>query len=253
MMLTGKVAIVTGAGQGIGKEFALAIAREGAKVLVVDIDRGNAEKAVEEIREAKGEAIAVRTDVSVEADVEAMTREALDAYGKIDILVNNAAVYTGLPLKPFNTWTVEEWDRVFSVNVKGMWLCIKSVAPHMAKRGGGKVLNVSSVSFHFGFAFFLPYVASKGAVISMTRALARELGEQGVNVNSIAPGFTMTEASQKLAADTKGMVDWVVGLQCIKRSEQPADLVGAALFFVSDKADFITGQTLLVDGGMVMH
>lgn len=253
MILKEKIAIVTGSGQGIGRELALGLSREGAKVVVVDIHRENAEKVAAEIRKNGGEALAVRTDVSSESEVAAMVKTVIDAFGRIDILLNNAAVYFGLPLQPFTQWTVEEWDRIFSVNVRGAWLCMKSVVPHMANQGKGKILNISSVSFHLGFAYFLPYVASKGAVISMTRALARELGDQGINVNSIAPGFTMSEASQKLAAETAGMTESVVGMQCIKRSEVPKDLVGAAVFFVSEHADFITGQTLLVDGGLVMH
>ncbi len=253
MILKDKVAIITGSGQGIGKEFALGLSREGAKIVVVDINYENAKEVAAEIRNNKGEALAVRTDVSSESEVVAMVQTTVDTFDKIDILINNAAIYFGLSLKPFDKWTVEEWDRIFAVNVKGMWLCLKSIVPHMAKHGKGKVLNVSSVSFHLGFAYFLPYVASKGAVISMTRGLARELGAQGINVNSIAPGFTMTEASQKLASDADGMTESVVGMQCIKRSEVPKDLVGAALFLVSEGADFITGQTLLVDGGLVMH
>ncbi|MFZ2172295.1 MAG: SDR family oxidoreductase, partial [Methylococcaceae bacterium] len=151
----------------------------------------------------------------------------------------------------FDVWTVDEWDRMFSVNVKGAWLCAKAVVPHMAAQGKGKILNISSGTFQLGFAYLLPYVAGKGAIVAITRCLARELGEKGINVNCIAPGFTMSEASKKLASEAKGMAETVVGMQCIKRGEQTTDLLGAAVFLSSEDADFITGQTLLVDGGLV--
>lgn len=253
MILKGKVAIVTGAGQGIGEAFALGFAREGAKVIVADINVANAERVAAEIRKNNGEALAVHVDVSSKTEAMAMAQITIEAYGKIDILVNNAAIFFGLKLKPSNTWTVEEWDRIFAVNVKGMWLCSNAVVPHMAKKGKGKIVNVSSVTFQLGFPYFLPYVASKGAVVALTRSLARELGEQGINVNCIGPGLTMSEATKKLTSENEGMTETVVGNQCIKRCEDPNDLVGAAVFLASENADFITGQTLLVDGGLVMH
>lgn len=253
MSLIDKVAIITGAGQGIGEAFALGFAREGAKVVVADINAANAEKVAAEIRKNKGAALAIHVDVSSESGTMAMAEKTIDAFGKIDILVNNAAIFSGLKLKPFNAWTVDEWDRIFAVNVKGMWLCSNAVVPRMAKQGKGKIVNVSSVTFQLGFTHFLPYVATKGAVVAITRSLARELGDQGINVNSIAPGLTMSEATKKLTSEHHGMVEAVVGNQCIKRCEEPKDLVGAAVFLSSEKADFITGQNLLVDGGLVMQ
>jgi len=253
MTLIDKVAIVTGAGQGIGKAFALGFAREGAKVVVADINAENAERVAAKIQKDKGTALAVHVDVSSQSGAMAMAQKTIDAFGKIDILVNNAAIFSGLKLKPFNAWTVEEWDRIFAVNVKGTWLCANAVVPHMAKQGKGKIVNVSSVTFQLGFTHFLPYVATKGAIVAITRSLARELGDQGINVNGIAPGLTMSEATKKLTSENKGMAEAVVSSQSIKRVEEPEDLVGAAVFLSSEKADFITGQTLLVDGGLVMQ
>ncbi len=251
MKLKNKVAIITGGGQGIGEEYALGFAREGAKVVVADINIANAEKVAAEIRKNKGEALAVHVDVSSESETMAMAKKVIGTFGKIDILVNNAAIYYGLSMKPFDVWTVDEWDRMFAVNVKGAWLCAKAVVPHMVTQGKGKILNISSGTFQLGFAYLLPYVAGKGAIVAITRCLARELGEKGINVNCIAPGFTMSEASKKMASEAKGMAETVVGMQCIKRGEQTTDLVGAAVFLSSGDADFITGQTLLVDGGLV--
>ena len=253
MSLKDKVAIITGAGQGIGEAFALGFAREGAKIVVADINAANAEKVAAEIRKNKGAALAIHVDVSSESDTMAMAQKTIDAFGKIDILVNNAAIFSGLKLKPFNAWTVDEWDRIFAVNVKGMWLCSNAVVPRMAKQGKGKIVNVSSVTFQLGFTHFLPYVATKGAVVAITRSLARELGDQGINVNSIAPGLTMSEATKKLTSEHHGMAEAVVSNQCIKRCEEPKDLVGVAVFLSSEKADFITGQNLLVDGGLVLQ
>lgn len=253
MGLKEKVVIVTGAGQGIGEAFALGFAREGAKVIVADINTMNAEKVSAEIRKNKGTSMAIHVDVSSESGAMSMAQKAMDTFGRIDVLVNNAAIFSGLKLKPYNAWSTEEWDRIFAVNVKGMWLCSKAVVPYMIKQGKGKIVNISSVTFQLGFTHFLPYVATKGAVVAITRSLARELGDQGINVNSIAPGLTMSEATKTLVSENEGMAEAVISNQSIKRCEEPRDLVGAVVFLSSEKSDFITGQTLLVDGGLVMQ
>jgi len=252
-VLQDRVAIITGAGRGIGRAYALRFAREGAKVVVAEVMLENARQVVREIESAGGTAIAIKTDVSQEASTTEMAKQTLDRFGKIDILVNNAAIYYGLPRKPWNTWTVEEWDSIFAVNVRGVWLCCKAVAPSMQKQKKGKIVNIASgtASGTPGAANRLHYATSKGAVITMTRLLARAMGEHNICVNCIAPGATMTEASLA-GLDTGGAASLRTGTaqnRCIKREEVAEDLVGAAVFFASDDSDFVTGQILPVDGG----
>ena len=174
-------------------------------------------------------------------------------FKNIDILINNAAVYYGVPMKPFDTISEEEWDRMFNVNVKGMWLCIKAVTPDMKKNGKGKIINISSVTWLMGIPMILHYVTTKAAVVGMTRALCRELGEYNICINSIAPGFTMTEASKTLPGRPPGLNEMIAQQTALGRNEEPEDLVGAALFLASDESDFITGQMLNVDGGCMLH
>lgn len=251
MRLDGKVVLITGGGQGLGREYALGFGKEGAKVVVADINYENAQKVIKEIVAKGGKGIAVHVDVSSVSDTNAMAIKAMESFGQIDVLVNNAAIYSGLQPKPFDLWSIEEWDRMFAVNVKGMWLCAKAVVPHMLTKGKGKIINISSATFNAGFPYLLPYVASKGATVAITRCLARELGDRGINVNCIAPGFTMSEASKGMASASEGLVNNVIAMQCLKRSEEPEDLVGAAIFLASDDSNFVTGQTILVDGGLV--
>lgn len=247
MRLKDKVAIVTGAARGLGQTFAIALAKEGAKVMATDIIA--LEKTLEEIRNSGGIARTFKSDVTSETETLQLAEETYNAFGRIDILVNCAAIYYGLARKPFTDIDPKEWDQVITVNLKGVWLCARAVFPYMKKQGKGKIINLSSETFFTGSHGFVHYVASKGGVIGLTRALAIELGPYHININSIAPGFTDTEASRTIADVTQ----YDVSRTPLKRLEQPGDLIGAVIFFASDESDFITGQTLLVDGGRVLH
>ncbi|MDD5701001.1 MAG: SDR family NAD(P)-dependent oxidoreductase, partial [Dehalococcoidales bacterium] len=195
-VLKDKVAIITGAGRGIGKAFALRFAEEGARIFIPDISLERAEETVKEIKAKGGEAAAILTDVSDEKATQAMAEKVVQLYGKADILVNNAAIWYGLNITPWDQWKPEDWDRIFSVNVKGSWLCCKAVVPLMVKQKSGKIINIASNVARVPAAqVFLPYACSKGAVYTLTQALARALGGSGINVNAIAPGYTASEAS----------------------------------------------------------
>jgi 3-oxoacyl-[acyl-carrier protein] reductase len=251
-ILKDKVAIITGAGRGLGKAFALRFAAEGAKLLLPDISLERAAATVAEIKAKGGTASAMLADISSEKDTQKMAAEVQKLYGRADILLNNAAIYYGVQTKDWDAWPVEEWDRMFEVNVRGTWLCCRAIAPLMVKAGKGKIINIASDVFRVTGGFhFLPYACSKAAVYTLTQCLARALGPSGINVNSIAPGYTATEASlgQKTSADT---FKFTLEAQAIKRREEPDDLVGAAVFLASSDSDFVTGQYLLVNGGSVM-
>jgi 3-oxoacyl-[acyl-carrier protein] reductase len=241
-----KVAIITGAGQGLGRAYALRLAKEGAKVVVAEL---NAEKGKAVADEAKG--LFVRTNVADEASVQAMARQAVDAYGRIDILVNNAAIFSTLKMRPFWEIPLAEWDELMGVNVRGVWLAAKAVVPQMRKQRSGRIVNISSGAVLMGRPNYLHYVASKGAVISMTRAMARELGEFGINVNAITPGAVYTEIPRETV--TPEQREAMIRAQSIKRAAAPQDLEGTVVFLCSDDAAFITGQTINVDGGLIFH
>lgn len=247
MRLKDKVAIVTGAARGLGKTFSMALAREGAKIMAIDIT--NLEGTLREIESSGGMAKGLRADVSVEEDSIKIAEETFKSFGRIDILVNNAAIIYGLVRRPFYEIDPEVWDKVMMVNVKGPWLCTRAVFPYMKRQGKGKIINLSSETFFTGSHGFVHYVASKGGVVGLTRGLAVELGPYNININAIAPGFTDTEASRSIDDVTK----YDVTRTPLGRLQQPKDLVGAVIFLASDESDFITGQTLLVDGGRVMH
>ena len=250
MRLKDKVAIVTGAAKGLGRVFAIGLAKEGAKIMAVtrkDLD--NLDKTVKEIEKLGGVAKSLQADVSIEKDAIRIAEETMKAFGRIDILVNCAAIYDGLVRKSFTEIDPKEWDQVMAVNVKGPWLCARAVFPHMKQQGKGKIVNLSSEVFFTGSHGLIHYVSSKGGVIGLTRALAIELGPHNININAVAPGFTDTEASRSIADVTK----YDVSKTPLKRLEQPNDLLGAVIFLASDESDFITGQTLLVDGGRAMH
>jgi len=248
--LKGKVAIVTGAGSGIGKALAHRLAADGASVVIADLQRFD--QAAAEIAKAAGaRTLGVQTDVSNEKDVERMAAETVKAFGRIDILVNNAAVFSTLKLRPFEEIGVAEWRKVMDVNILGVALCCRACVPHMRKSGGGRIINLASGAPIKGVPLFLHYISSKGAVIAMTRGLARELGKDGITVNSLAPGFTLSENVAKDAAHVQ-QGERTRLTRAIPRDETPEDLVGAVSFLASADAAFITGQTLVVDGGSAM-
>jgi len=248
--LEGKVAIVTGGAKGLGRAFCEGFAREGAKVLAVTRkDIKGLEETVKAVREAGSEGEYLQIDVTSRADNERMVKFAMERFGRIDILVNNAAFYYGVERKGFDEISDEEWDMMMSVNVKGSWLPTVAVFPFMKQAGKGKIVNLTSEVFFTGSHGFVHYVATKGAVVGLTRALAIELGPYNICVNAVAPGFTDTEASRTIADVTK----YDTSKTPLKRLGVAEDIVGATIFLSSDAADFITGQTILVDGGKAMH
>jgi len=245
-----RVAIVTGAARGLGRAFCLGLAKEGAVVSAADLDLAGAQETAEQIVAGGGQAIAVSVDVSDEAATQRMAAQTAERWGRIDILINNAAIYAGLERKMFDAISPAEWDRVMAVNLKGPWLCARAVFPWMKAQKSGKIINVASAVFFSGSALWAHYVASKGGVIGLTRALAKEVGDYGITINAIAPGFTLTEASQSLIPNAER---YGVDRGAIKRAEQAEDLVGVAVFLASPASDFITGQTIVVDGGRQLH
>lgn len=250
MRLKGRVAIVTGGAKGLGRAFALNLAEEGARVMVVTRkDMANLEKTVQQIKDLGGEAALFQADVARETDMLNMAEATNKAFGRIDVLINNAAIYDGIKRKPFYEIDPDEWDLVMTVNVKGAFLAARAVFPYMKAQGYGKIVNLSSEVFYTGSNGFAHYVASKGGIIGLTRALAVELGPHNICINCVAPGFTDTEASRGLADVTK----YDTSKTPLRRLERPEDLTGAALFLASPESDFITGQTILVDGGRAMH
>ena len=251
-VLENKVAIITGAGRGLGRAYALRFAEEGAKLLLPDISLERAEGTVEEIRAKGGEAVAMETDISDENATKKMAEKVMQQYGKVDILINNAAIWYGINITPWDTWTVEEWDRIFAVNVRGTWLCCKAIAPLMIKESRGKIINITSnVAKVPAARLFLPYSCSKGAIYTLTHALARALGPSGINVNAIAPGYVASEASLA-QTDSEKIFEIATSEQSIQRREEPADLVGTAVFLASEDSDLISGQVIYIDAGTVM-
>jgi NAD(P)-dependent dehydrogenase (short-subunit alcohol dehydrogenase family) len=248
--LKSKVAVVTGAGSGIGKALARRLAADGASVVIADLARFG--EAAAEIAKATGaRTLGLQIDVSNEKDVERMAAETVRAFGRIDILVNNAAVFSTLKLRPFEEIGVDEWRKVMDVNIMGVALCCRACVPHMRKAGGGRIINLASGAPIKGVPLFLHYISSKGAVIAMTRGLARELGKDRITVNSLAPGFTLSENVAKDPAHVQ-QGERTRLTRAIQRDETPDDLVGAVSFLASADAAFITGQTLVVDGGSAM-
>lgn len=254
MRLENKVAIVTGSSKSIGKAVALRFAAEGAKVLVnYQSDSGSARKVVNQIEKAGGEALAFGADVSSETEVKRMVDATMERFGRVDILVNNAAID---PRQVWHEISVADWDRVMSTNVRSQFVCAKAVYPHMRDQKYGKIINVSSVTFWTGKAGYVHYVASKGAIIGFTRALAREVGADNITVNCITPGAVLTETEiikvgSKEAQDKSTAM--LKELQALPRRQLTDDLVGAFVFLASEDSDFTTGQTLNVDGGWMMH
>jgi len=247
MRLRGKVAIVTGGARALGRAYALRLSQEGAKVVIADILEG--EETVDAVKKQGGEALYVKTDVTSEESTREMARQTVDKFGRVDILINNAAMFATLVKRPFYEIPAEEWDKVMAVNLKGPFLCAKAVYPYMKKQGKGKIINVSSGTFYKGLPHFLHYVVSKGGNVALTRSLAREVGDAGICVNTIAPGYTETEYLRENPQDPPEVTKAIIGSRCIKRPETPEDLTGTIVFLSSDDSDFVTGQTIIVDGG----
>ncbi len=248
--LDGRVAIVTGAGRGIGVHYAKALAEQGAKVCCSDIL--DTENTVNIIKQAGGEAIGNRCDVTKPDQVRAMVAETVEAFGKVDIMVTNAAIFADLQQRSFLEIPEEEWDRVMAVNTRGVFSCVKAVVPEMIRNGYGKIVNIASGTVFKGTPMMLHYVSSKGAMVAFTRSLSRELGEHNISVNAIAPGLTMSE---KLVGDKQwlDMKDANAQTRALKRDEVPEDLIGTLVYLSSPDSDFVTGQTIVVDGGSAMH
>jgi NAD(P)-dependent dehydrogenase (short-subunit alcohol dehydrogenase family) len=237
--LDGKVAIVTGGAQGIGAAIADGLAAEGATVVVADLSPPEG---------------GIRADVADEDDVGRMVDETLDRHGRLDILINNAGLYASLAMRPFTEIPLEEWRRVMDVNVASMFLTSRAAVPAMRAQGtGGKIVNISSGTPFRGVPFLLHYVTSKGAIVALTRALATELGKDGIHVNCVAPGFTMTAGVEAHPEVVEKLRDVSVAARTIQRDQVPEDVVGAVVFLCTPDADFITGQTMVIDGGQYFH
>ena len=247
--LEGKVAVVTGGGGGLGTAICARLSSEGAAVAVVEKELGKAEKVAGAIVADGGRSLAIEADVSDRNSVEAMAERVTNELGSLDVLVNNAAIY------PRRAWTEieeDEWDRVMAVNLKGYFLCARATFPHMRERGWGRIVNVSSITFFIGWSLLLDYVTSKGGIVGFTRTLARETGPDGVTVNAIAPGAFPTDA-EKIHPNPDEYNRWVLEQQSVKRRGNPEDIGNLVAFLASDQASFISGQTIGIDGGWMMH
>jgi NAD(P)-dependent dehydrogenase (short-subunit alcohol dehydrogenase family) len=236
--LDGKVALVTGGAQGIGRAIADGLEGEGAQVVVADLNPP---------------ADGIRADVSSEEDVERMARETVERHGRIDILVNNAGLYASLKMRPFTEIPLDEWRQVMDVNVASMFLTSRAVVPIMRDHGGGKIVNISSGTPFRGVPFLLHYVTSKGAIVALTRSLAKELGKDNIHVNCVAPGFTMSEGVKAQPEVIEKLRDVSIAARTIQRDQVPEDVAGAVVFLCSSEADFVTGQTIVIDGGQYFH
>jgi NAD(P)-dependent dehydrogenase (short-subunit alcohol dehydrogenase family) len=245
--LDGKVAVVTGAAQGIGRAIADGLAAEGARIVVVDLQRA------EEAAGAYPDGVGLTADVANEADVERVVSEARERCGSVDVLVNNAGLYASLAMRPFTEIPLAEWRQVMDVNVASMFLTCRAVVPVMREQGGGKIVNISSGTPFRGVPFLLHYVTSKGAIVALTRALAKELGRDGIHVNCVAPGFTMSEGVQAHPEVVDALRDVSVAARTIQRDQVPEDVAGAVVFLCTPAADFVTGQTMVIDGGQFFH
>jgi len=236
--LDGKIAIVTGGAQGIGAAIVAGLERAGAEVVVADLEPPEG---------------GIQADVSSEADVRSMVGQALERNGRIDILVNNAGLYASLEMRAFTEIPLDEWKLVMDVNVASMFLTCRAVVPVMREQGGGKIVNISSGTPFRGVPFLLHYVTSKGAIVTLTRALAKELGKDGIHVNCVAPGFTMSDGVKSHPEVIEKLRDVSIASRTIQRDQVPEDVVGAVVFLCTTAADFVTGQTMVIDGGQYFH
>lgn len=244
-----RVVVITGGGQGIGRELSRQFAAAGAIVAVADIDLANAQAVHDEITAAGGRAVALRVDVGDKASVDAMADALIETFGRIDVLVNNAAIFATLNKGPFDQLPLAEWELVMRVNITGVYLAACAVAPAMRQQGWGRIINISSDAVNKGVPNYLHYVASKSALIGMSNSLARELGPHGVTVNCVRPGGVATEV-ERVHNPTEAVRAKLLEQQCLPRGQVPEDLVGIVMFFATEAAGFITGQTIAVDGGM---
>ncbi len=249
--LQGRAVIITGGGKGIGKIYVREFARAGARVLAADIDGAAAETVAKEIRGVDGEAVGIATDISDADSTLAMADAARKHFGGVDVLVNNASLMSALPRRSWLEIPVEEWDRVMAVNLRGMFLCCRAVFPAMRERGRGKIVNISSSRVWEGIPNRLHYTTSKAGVIGFTRALAREVGEFGITVNAVTPGLTLSDT--QVASSSNNYLATVAEGRALGRPQVPDDLVGAVMFLSCAASDFMTGQTINVDGGRAMH
>jgi len=245
--LDGKVAIVTGGARGIGRAIAEELAADGARIVVADL------KGAEEAAAGFDGGVGLTVDVANEDDVAQMAAETVERCGSIDILVNNAGLYASLPMRPFEQIPVDEWRQVMDVNVLSMFLACRAVLPQMRAQGGGRIVNISSGTPFRGVPFLLHYVTSKGAIVAFTRALAKELGADNVLVNCVAPGFTMSTGVHEHPEVIEALREVSIGARTIKRDQEPADIVGAVAFLCGPGSTFITGQTMVIDGGQYFH
>jgi NAD(P)-dependent dehydrogenase (short-subunit alcohol dehydrogenase family) len=247
MSLDGKVAIVTGAAQGIGRAIAEGLAAAGARIVVADLH------GAEEAARAFPDGVGLTVDVADEAATQRMAAETLDRCGQIDILVNNAGLYASLAMRPFDQIPLDEWRQVMDVNVASMFLTCKAVVPHMRERGGGRIVNISSGTPFRGVPFLLHYVTGKGAIVAFTRALAKELGGDEILVNCVAPGFTLSQGVEEHPEVVQALREVSVSARTLKRDQVPEDVVGAVVFLCGPGSTFITGQTMVIDGGQYFH
>jgi len=251
MKLVGKTAIVTGGAMGIGRALADGLAAEGANIVIAD--QTGAEAAAAEMTEAGFTALGIACDISSEEETRRMAAQSIETFGAIDILINNAGIYSSLAPQPFEQQTAEEWRKILGVNVIGTFLCCQAVVAQMRAQGGGRIINLSSGTPFKGVPYLLHYVASKGAINAITKALAKELGSVGILVNGIAPGFTLSDGVMANPVQLEKLKEISLQARVIQRDQVPSDLVGAAVYFASADSAFVTGQTLVVDGGAYFH
>ena len=245
--LDGKVAVVTGAAQGIGRAIAEGLAEEGARIVVADL------AGAEDAAAAFPKGVGITADVSSERDVQQLADKAVELCGTIDILVNNAGLYASLEMRPFEQIPLEEWRRVMDINVASMFLMCRAVVPVMRANGGGKIVNISSGTPFRGVPFLLHYVTSKGAIVAFTRALAKEVGNDNVLVNCVAPGFTMSAGVEAHPEVVEKLRDVSVAARTLQRDQTPEDVVGAVVYLSGPSSDFVTGQSIVIDGGQTFH
>jgi len=246
--LKDRVVIITGAGQGIGRVLAKSFAAAGARAIIAELNEKKAAAVSEEILKAGGQALAVTTDVADPASIEQMVEVVEDEYARIDVLINNAGIFSTLEMRPFDQIPLEEWERVLRVNLTGPFLCARAVLPAMRRAKWGRIVNIGSGAVRLGRPNYLHYIACKAALAGMSLSMARELGADGITVNAILPGATFTEIERKTV--TPAQKERIIAMQCIPRAEVPEDLVGAVLFLASEASAFVTGQSINLDGGV---